>query len=444
MGREILLTVENLPTWQGSRSQRSGSRFGPGWAFAEQTVTTALLNQPPRARGTETETEFRVVAVSKIAATPYFEPRLNFTNSASRRFSASDGSGLREGHLQGLDPHWPTDLLALRCLRVPASTIPVGYWLWFCGFVVTALAIDLGLFHRKGRETSFRGAVAWTSIWVAVAMAFGFGVAPQLVPGWTSESSATFLTGYVVELSLSMDNVFVIALVFAYFKVPSTWQHRVLFWGILGALVLRGVMIWVGSELVTHFHWILYAMGAFLVMTGVKMLFSSNSEDGPPDLSRNLVVRLAHRFLPVAREFDGERFVTQQSGRRLLTPLAVVLMVVETTDVVFAVDSIPAIFGITDQPFLIFTSNVFAILGLRSLYFVLASAMGYFRFLKVGLAWVLVMIGAKMLTEQSLKAWLGERLTNVSLAVVVGIIAVSVAASLYVAWRDQRLLPPPS
>ncbi len=327
---------------------------------------------------------------------------------------------------------------------MPAATIPFSYWWWFCVFVLIALALDLGLFHRKSRETTFREAMGWTAIWAAAALGFGFWVAPGFIPGWSPEDSATFLTGYVVELSLSMDNVFVIGLVFAYFKVPSAWQHRVLFWGVLGALVLRGVMIWAGSELVTHFHWLLYLMGGFLVFTGAKMLGSSGDGEGPPDLSRNLVVRLAHRFLPVAQQFDGEHFVTHVNGRTLLTPLAVVLLVVETTDVVFAVDSIPAIFGITDQPFLIFTSNVFAILGLRSLYFVLASAMGYFRFLKAGLALVLIMIGLKMLAEHWLKAWLGERLTHVSMGAVIGIIAISVAASFYAAWRDQQPRPPQS
>jgi tellurite resistance protein TerC len=325
---------------------------------------------------------------------------------------------------------------------VSAATIPFAYWLAFCGFVVTALALDLGLFHRQEQETSFRAAMLWTAVWVAAALGFAFGAAPRLVPGWTSEYSATFVTGYVVELSLSMDNVFVIALIFNYFKVPREWQHRVLFWGILGALVLRGVMIWAGSELVTHFHWTLYVMGAFLLFTGGRILFSTNEEEETPDLSRNLVVRLANRFLPVAATFEGQRFVTRQNGRRVLTPLAVVLLVVETTDVVFAVDSIPAIFGITSTPFLIFTSNVFAILGLRSLYLVLASAMGYFRHLKAGLALVLVMIGAKMLGEHFLKRWLGDDLTHLSLVAVIGIIGISVASSLLMAWRERRSQPP--
>ena len=344
-----------------------------------------------------------------------------------------------------VQPLW---ILAKRAFppRVPsvaATSIPLGYWLWFCGFVLMALAIDLGLLHRHGRVSSFRGALVWTGVWVIAAVLFGLVLAPNLVPGWGRDDSSTFLTGYVVELSLSMDNVFVIALIFSYFKVPQAWQHRVLFWGILGALILRGVMIYAGSELVHRFHWLLYGLGAFLVWTGGRMLHSSSESEGAEstDLSRNWVVRLARRILPVTDRFDGERFLVNVGGRRRFTPLALVLLVVETTDVVFAVDSIPAIFGITEKPFLIFTSNIFAILGLRSLYFVLASAMGYFRYLKTGLALVLVLIGLKMLGESWLVDWLGEHLTAVSLSAVVGIIAVSVLASLYVAWAERRTRP---
>lgn len=320
-----------------------------------------------------------------------------------------------------------------------AEAIPLIYWLWFCGFVVAALILDLGVLHRHGRETSFREALGWTGIWVLTAIAFGSWIAPRLVPGWRSDDSSMFLTGYVVELSLSMDNVFVIALIFSYFKVPKAWQHRILFWGIMGALVFRGAMIYGGSELIHRFHWLLYVMGAFLIVTGGKMLWSSgDSEEGVGDLSNNWVVSLARRLLPFTDRIEGERFVVREQGRWRFTPLTLVLLVVETTDVVFAVDSIPAIFGITQKPFLIFTSNVFAILGLRSLYFVLASAMGYFRYLKAGLALVLVVIGLKMLGEHWLKKWLGEHLTTVSLTAVVGIIAVSVASSVFVARAEKR------
>jgi len=319
---------------------------------------------------------------------------------------------------------------------IPSTGAGPIYWAAFAAFVVVALAIDLGLFHRTSREVTFREAMGWTSAWACAAMLFAFWAGPRLVPAWTPAWTTAFVTGYLVELSLSMDNVFVIALIFSYFKVPKSWQHRVLFWGILGALAMRGVMIWAGSELVQRFHFILYIMGAFLVFTGAKMAFSGADDDGA-SLGDKAVVRLARRLLPFTNAFDGERFTTRVEGSLRFTPLFLVLVVVETTDVVFALDSIPAIFGITSEPFLIFTSNVFAILGLRSLYFVLASAIGYFRYLKYGLSLVLALIGSKMLAETWLKRWLGEHLTNVSLAAVITIIMVSMAASMIVAWRER-------
>jgi tellurite resistance protein TerC len=282
----------------------------------------------------------------------------------------------------------------------------------------------------------FQEALSWTTLWASAAFTFALFLGPRFIPNWTPAHTSKFLTGYLVELSLSMDNVFVIAMIFSYFRVPKAWQHRVLFWGILGALVMRGVMIWLGSELVEHFHWILYIMGAFLVFTGIKMALAKEDGDGA-SLERNLVVRIARRFFPMTGQFEGERFIVRRSGRIHLTPLALVLIVVETTDVVFAVDSIPAIFGITTDRFLIFTSNVFAILGLRSLYFVLASAMGFFRYLKFGLALVLVFIGLKMLFEHWLKSWLGESLINLSLACVVGIILLSILGSVLAGWREN-------
>ncbi|MBN8248440.1 MAG: TerC/Alx family metal homeostasis membrane protein, partial [Verrucomicrobia bacterium] len=246
-----------------------------------------------------------------------------------------------------------------------------GYWLGFLTFVGLALALDLGVFHRKSHQVGFREALGWTGVWVACALAFAFLVAPRWIPGWSNASTASFVTGYVVELSLSMDNVFVIAVIFQYFRVPGAWQHRVLIWGILGALVMRAFMIVAGAAIIHRFHWSLYVMGAFLVYTGIRMLRSSGIAE-TVDPEQNPLVRLVRRFLPLAPAYDGERFITVHQGRRMLTPLALVLLVVETTDVVFALDSIPAIFGVTSDPFIVFTSNVFAILGLRSLYFVLA------------------------------------------------------------------------
>lgn len=311
----------------------------------------------------------------------------------------------------------------------PSLNVSIGHWIGFSAFILGALALDLGLFHRKSHEVRVREALAWTAVWAACAFFFGMGIAPRTIPGWDASTSALFLTGYLVELCLSMDNVFVIAVIFSYFGVPQRWQHRVLFWGILGALVLRGGMIWMGSELIQRVHWTLYVFGAFLLVTGGKMLLMRDDE-AAPDLARNPMVRLVRHCLPVSPEFDGEHFTTRAGGRWMLTPLAVVLFVVETTDVVFALDSIPAIFGITREPFLVFTSNIFAILGLRSLYFVLASAMGCFRHLKTGLALVLVFIGAKMLAEEPLLRLLGHRLKYVSLGVVISLITLSILASV--------------
>jgi tellurite resistance protein TerC len=308
-------------------------------------------------------------------------------------------------------------------------TITPWHWAGFIVCVLIFLALDLGVFHRHAHVVRFREALIWTGIWFAVAMLFAAGLWH-----WKNPDDATnFVTGYLLELSLSMDNVFVIALLFTYFKVPSPLQHRVLFWGIIGALVMRGFMIGIGAALVAHFHWVLYIFGAFILFSGVKMLFASESGVDP---EHNFVLRTARRFFPVSQNFEGEKFFTTLNGRRALTPLALVLIMVETTDLVFALDSIPAIFGVTQKPFIVFTSNVFAILGLRSLYFVLANAIDYFRFLKYGLALVLVFIGAKMLTEK----WI-DIPTMLSLGIVVGIILLSVVLSVVLTRRNH---PPAS
>jgi len=228
-----------------------------------------------------------------------------------------------------------------------------------------------------------------------------------------------------------MDNVFVIALIFAYFGLGLQFQHRVLFWGILGALLMRGLMIWLGATLISRFAWLLYAMGAFLVFTGIKMLSTNENEEIEPE--KNLAIRLARKFFPITPEFHGSKFIAHFDGRRMLTPLALVLLMVETTDVIFAVDSIPAIFAVTQDPFIVFTSNVFAILGLRSLYFVLAGAIDYFRFLKVGLSVVLVFIGAKMLISH----WRPIP-TTFSLVVVAGIIVASILISMIVGRKVKK------
>jgi tellurite resistance protein TerC len=317
---------------------------------------------------------------------------------------------------------------------VDSSSAP---WVVFIIAILFFLALDLGVFHRHARVVKFREALMWTAIWFACAMLFAFIVAPMMVESWSKQDTVMFVTGYIIELSLSMDNVFVIALIFTYFRVPSEFQHRVLFWGILGALVMRGVMIGGGVAVVQQFEWVLYLLGAFLVYSGIKMIFAGEEEVHP---ERNIAIRLARKFYPVSSAFDGQHFLTRLNGRRALTPLALVLLMVETTDLIFAVDSIPAIFGITDKGFIIFTSNVFAILGLRSLYFVLAGAIGYFQYLKIGLSVVLVFIGVKMLLDphEGEPKWFQKEIsTTVSLAIVGGIILISILASLLAASRKS-------
>lgn len=303
-------------------------------------------------------------------------------------------------------------------------------WVIFIVAVLVFLALDLGVFHRSAHVVQFKEALAWTCTWFVVAMLFAFVFAPQLVPTWGKTQRDEFIAGYIIELSLSMDNVFVIALIFAYFRVPLQFQHRVLFWGILGALIMRGLMIWLGAELVERFKWILYFLGAFLVFTGIKMAFAGDEEVDP---EKNPVIRLARKFFPVSPNFDGQNFMTVIDGRKHLTPLALALLMVETTDLIFAVDSIPAIFGITTDSYIVFTSNVFAIMGLRSLYFVLAGAIGYFRYLKVGLSIVLVFIGIKMLIMKYYHIP-----TNVSLGIVAAIIGISVGASIFAGSKKKE------
>jgi len=299
--------------------------------------------------------------------------------------------------------------------------VAIQWWHWasFVLVILMFLALDLGVFHREAREIRFREALAWTAVWFSTAMIFAI----TLIPTRGEEEAVDFIQGYLIELSLSMDNVLVMGVIFQYFRVPREHQHRVLFWGILGALVMRGVMIWLGTELIRSYQWTFYIFGVFLVVTGARILAGEDEGELQPD--KHWVLRYARRYLPLSPEADGPRFVTTWQGRWALTPLAVVLIMVETTDLVFALDSIPAIFGVTTQRFIVFTSNVFAILGLRSLYFVLAGALGYFRFLKVGLALVLTFIGLKMI----LADWY-HLPSEISLAVVATIIGVAMIASV--------------
>lgn len=329
--------------------------------------------------------------------------------------------------------------------------ITLIHWVGFVLAVLIFLALDLGVFHRKAHVVSFKEALAWTSVWASLALLFAFA----LVPLRGKDEAFEFITGYVIELSLSMDNVFVIALIFAYFRVPSELQHRVLFWGIMGALVMRGVMIGAGVALIKEFQFLLYGFGLFLVYTGIKMFFADDDGVHP---EKNPLIKLAQRIFPVTNHFDGQKFFTRiphieggdgsdtvhlakKLGQVALTPLALVLLMVETTDLVFALDSIPAIFGVTQKEFIIFTSNVFAILGLRSLYFVLAGAIGYFRYLKFGLSVVLIFIGLKMLGDPHGHApawWQFKIRTMDSLLIVAGIILLSVTLSILAAQRERR------
>ena len=298
-------------------------------------------------------------------------------------------------------------------------TVPPIAWIGFTAFILVMLALDLGVFHRRSHSVGWREALGWTAAWTTLALLFGAGM-------WRLAGSAKaleFFTGYLLELSLSADNVFVIALLFTYFAVPERYQHKVLFWGVLGAVVMRLVMILLGTALVQHAAWVLYAFGGLLIVAGAKMLVNRTEEVHPES---NPVVKLFRRLMPVTREFREDRFFVLEAGRRMATPLLVVLVCVEVTDLMFAIDSIPAVFSVTLDPFVVFTSNVFAILGLRSLYFLLARAVNAFRFLKPALGLVLAFAGAKLLLAHT--AWkIGNGL---ALAVVAATIGGSVALSL--------------
>ena len=296
--------------------------------------------------------------------------------------------------------------------------VNIWFWVGFIAFVLGMLALDLGVFHRKTHEVRPKEALIWTGVWVSLALAFAGGLYAYA----GGQAALTFLTGYVLEESLSVDNIFVIVLIFQYFAVPKQYQHRVLFWGIVGALVMRGLFIGLGALLLQRFHWIIYAFGALLVLTGIRMAVKQDEEfEG----DQNPIVKFVRRFVPLTHKYDGKHFFTVENGRRVATPLFLVLVLVEFTDLMFAIDSIPAIFAVTSDPFLVFTSNIFAILGLRSLYFLLASVVHKFHLLKYGLALILVYIGVKML----ISGWVHIPI-GISLSIVLGVLAISIVASL--------------
>jgi tellurite resistance protein TerC len=294
----------------------------------------------------------------------------------------------------------------------------------FTAGVLALLALDLGVFHRKSHTVSLKEALTWSAVWIGLAIAFNAGVWAWKGP----EKGLEFLTGYLIEKALSVDNIFVFLVIFSYFKVPAAYQHKVLFWGILGALIMRAIMIAAGAALIQRFHAIIYVFGGFLILTGIKLALQ---KEGGFEPDRNPIVRLFKRLMPVTPDYREDRFMVVEGGRRWATPLLLVLVVVEATDLVFAVDSIPAIFAVTPDPFIVYTSNIFAILGLRALYFALAGVMGLFHYLKMGLAVILVFVGVKMLVMDVYKIPVG-----ISLGIVGGILAASVAASLL--WPPKK------
>ena len=356
----------------------------------------------------------------------------------------------------------------------------VWIWVGFIALILLLLALDLGVLNRKPHVIGVKEALGWSAFWIALGLAFtlfiyfgydnhflGLGSNPDAIDGLvnTGQSAAIkYLTGYVVEKSLSVDNIFVIAMLFGFFAVPAIYQHRVLFWGITGALLMRGGMIALGAKLIAEFHFVLYLFGAFLLVTAIKMLVIKTDHQDP---NHNIIVRLTRRLLPITQRYHGEHFLVRagstasteppiagtpqeqdpivlasRPGALLLTPLALALILIEFTDVIFAVDSIPAIFAITADPFLVFTSNVFAILGLRSLYFALAGMIGKFRYLKLSLAIILALVGAKMLLANTLTAWLGEHVSLYLLAAVLLILLTGILASLLADRRDRKPLTP--
>ena len=302
-------------------------------------------------------------------------------------------------------------------------------WLWigFNAFVLAMLAVDLLVFHREAHEVHVREAATWSVVWIALALAFGGGVYAFMGP----QAGLQYFAGYVIEKALSVDNIFVFVLIFSLFRVPSAFQHRILFWGIIGALLMRGAMIAAGAYLIDQFHWILYLFGAFLVYTGIRMATQVEHDLDP---AANPVIRIVRRLMPVTTDYEGQKFfVRRQVGaqRRLFaTPLFIVLVLVETTDLIFAVDSIPAIFAVTKDPFIVYSSNVFAILGLRALYFLLADVVHRFHYLRQGLAMVLVFVGAKMLAAEFYTVPIG-----VSLAIIVSMLGLAIGASM---WWPRR------
>lgn len=303
--------------------------------------------------------------------------------------------------------------------------VQLSWWIWFHIFVFIMLALDLGIFHRKEKVITVKESLIWTFIWITLALIFNLGVYRFM----GTQEAYEFLTCYVLEKSLSIDNIFVMTIIFGYFKVLPRYQHRVLFWGILGALVMRIVFILGGVSLIKHFHFVLYFFGAFLVYTGLKMLFSGDKEMDP---EKDWIYKISKKYFKMTQHFVDNKFFVKKSGVYYMTPLFLVLLIIESTDVIFALDSIPATLAVTKNPFIAYTSNIFAILGLRSLYFAFAGVITLFRFLPYALSAVLIFIGSKMLLEKFL-----EISTALSLSIVLGTIAISIIASLVIPEKKK-------
>jgi tellurite resistance protein TerC len=303
------------------------------------------------------------------------------------------------------------------------STMPWWAWAGFLTFVAAMLALDLGVFNRKAHVVSLKEALAWCSVWFGLAMAFNLIIAFQMPDTDTSRPALEFFTAYLIELCLSVDNVFVFIVIFQYFRVDPRFQHRVLFWGIIGAVVMRAIFIFAGITLINAFHWIIYIFGAFLIYTGIKLAIPKKEDGFAPE--KNPLVKLARKFVPVTKHFEGGKFFTHIDGKLHATPMFLVLLVVETTDVMFALDSIPAVIAITRNEFIVFTSNIFAILGLRSLYFAVSGVMQLFRFLNIGLAVILIFVGVKMCISHFVSVPI-----HLSLGVIGSVLAMSIVASV--------------
>jgi tellurite resistance protein TerC len=299
--------------------------------------------------------------------------------------------------------------------------ISIYFWIGFHVFVFLMLALDLGIFHRNTHKVPVKEAVIWSAVWIALALIFNLFIFFEF--GRTK--ALEFLTGYIIEYSLSVDNIFVFILIFSYFAVKDQYQHKILFWGILGALIMRGIFIFTGVALINRFHWVVIIFGGFLVFTGIRMLFQKETVVDP---EKNAIVRFFRKFLPVSHSIHGDKLFIMQNRRLYATPLFLVLLIIESSDLIFAVDSIPAILAISKDTFIVYTSNIFAILGLRSLYFAIAGIIGLFRYLKVGLAFVLSFVGLKMLVSY----FHFEIPIILSLVIIISILLVSILASVFI------------